>query len=229
VVEYIGALAIPEMLGLGADLKILVNNDLASHQLALFKLLGVAKDRLLRWDPAIPFRAKRLWAPTRLTRAHSWFDPLLPHWYRQRFAAHTSSEPPRRKLYLSRSAVTRRRVGNEAEVIGTLEPLGYECVHAESLSVREQVALFSQASHIVGSSGGALTNMLFAPAGTRVTVLVSRQLVQGGSGVAFDSLARVCGHEVHVEPCEAARLAPNERPIDADITVDCAKLAQSLS
>jgi capsular polysaccharide biosynthesis protein len=229
VVEYIGALAIPETLGLGADLKILVNNDLAPHQLALFELLGVSKDRLLRWDPAMPFRVKRLWAPTRLTRAHSWFDPLLPHWYRQRFAALTSSERPRRKLYLSRSAATRRRVGNEAEVIGTLEPLGYECVHAESLSVREQVALFSQASHIVGSSGGALTNMLFSPAGTRVTVLVSRQLIQGGSEVAFDSLARVCGHEVHVEPCEAARLAPNERPIDADIAVDCAKLAQSLS
>lgn len=229
LVEYTSALAISETLNLGTDLKILVNANLAPHQLELFDVLGVSQSRLVKWEPARPVRVAQLWMPTRLTAGGNWFDPLLPHWYRQKMVGLLAGAPPSRKLYLSRSASTQRRVENEAEVISALQPLGFECIRPETMSLRAQVALFSQASHIVGPSGGAMTNMLFAPAGTRVTILLSRQLIEGGSDVSFDALAQACAHEASIEPCDPSRLVPGQRSVDADIVVDCARLVAALS
>jgi capsular polysaccharide biosynthesis protein len=140
-----------------------------------------------------------------------------------------SAGPPHRKLYLSRSATSRRRIQNEAEVLEVLTPVGFECVRPETLSVREQIALFSQASHIVGPSGAAMTNMLFAPAGAHVVVLLTRHLVNGGGDAYFDALAQSCNHKARIEACEPVRLTPGKRAIDADVVVDIAKLLEALS
>jgi tetratricopeptide (TPR) repeat protein len=229
LVEYMGALAVPETLGMGEGLRLLVNADLAPHQVEWLELLGIPEERLLRWDPAQPVRVGSLWLPSRLAAGGRWFDPLLPRWYRQRFAPAMSSRAPTRKLYLSRRGAGRRRVDNEAEVLAALGPLGFECVHPETLSLREQVRLFSEASHIVGPTGAAFTNMLFAPPGAQVVVLQNRHLVDGGGDRYFDALAHACGHLGGVLPCSPSRLLPGERAIDADVHVDVLALTTFIS
>ncbi len=229
LIEYTSSLAIAESLGLGANHKILVNANLAPHQLELFDLLGISAERLLPCDSEAPVRVDNLLMPTRLTTGGRWFDPLLSAWYRQRLGSLMVNDAPRRKLYLARSSTTRRRVENEADVIQALEPLGFECVRPESLSMGEQVALFSQASHIVAPSGGALANMVFAPAGAKITVLLARHLIDGGSDVAFEALAKACGHMAIVESCESSHLPSGVRSADADIFVDCKPLVAALS
>lgn len=228
LVEYVGALAVPETLGLGAEARLLVPSPLPKHLKELFALLDIDEQRLLPWDPSQPVGVDQLWLPSRLAAGGRWFDPLLPHWYRRRLAAHMDRTGPRRRLYLSRAGTSSRRVQNEDALLAALEPLGFEPVRPETLSVRDQVSLFSQACCIVGASGAALTNVLFAPPGAEVIVLQNQHLLEGGGDLKFDALAAACGHTATTIGCVPVRVGPGERAIDADLTVDCDALLSIL-
>ena len=78
---------------------------------------------------------------------------------------------PGRRLYIERPAHEQRSLANAAEVRALLEAAGYETVHPAALPFDGQVRLFSQASHIIGTLGAGLTNILFAPAACRVTMI----------------------------------------------------------
>lgn len=71
-----------------------------------------------------------------------------------------------RRLYVSRSLASVRRVSNAAEVEALLTSYDFEVVHAEKLNVQEQVTLFSQAGVIAGPHGAGLTNMIFSQGAT---------------------------------------------------------------
>jgi capsular polysaccharide biosynthesis protein len=228
-VEYIGALAVPETMGCGADVRLLVPNPVPAHVAELFELLGIDKSRLLPWSPESPVVVETLWLPTRLAAGGRWFDPLLPHWYRSRLAPHLSRAAPQRRVYVSRARTGRRRVANEEAVMSALKPMGFELIHPETMSVREQVRLFSEAQCIIGSSGAALTNMLFAQPGAHVVVLQNKHLVAGRGDLYFDRLAVACGHTTQTLACTPVRLGPGERAIDADLHVECSELIAALS
>lgn len=229
VVDHFGALAVAETLGLDDDVPILLNDDLAAHQHEWLDLLGVSPERLRRWPRSQPVRLDRLFVPSRLAAGGRWFDPLLPSWYRRRVQTHLRGGTPARKLYLSRSGTQRRRIDNEAALEAALARAGFETVRPETLSVREQVQLFSQASHVVGSSGAALTNVMFCAPGARVVVLQNRHLVAGGGDLYFDALATACGHRASTLACSPVRLQPGQRAIDADLQVDVAALLDTLA
>ena len=78
---------------------------------------------------------------------------------------------PSRKLFVDRCAPDQRLLSNALAVRQLVEARGYEIVHPSGLSFAEQVILFSQASHIAGPLGAGLSNMLFAPASCRVTMI----------------------------------------------------------
>jgi capsular polysaccharide biosynthesis protein len=227
LVEYLPGLAIAETLGVAAEARLLVPADAAPHLRQMLQLLGVAPERLLPVERHQVVRFAKLYIPTRLPAGGRWIDRLLPHWYRERLSPFlVAPSEAHRKLYLSREGTTRRRIQNEAEVVARLEAAGFESVRPETLSVAEQVRLFSQASHIVGSSGAALTNMLFSPPGAQVVILQNRQLVQGGGDLYFDALAAACGHAASTLECTPAHLSPGVRSIDADLVADLDQLAE---
>ena len=93
-----------------------------------------------------------------------------------------------RRLYIERPAHEQRSLSNVAEARAVLEAAGYETVHPASMPFDDQVRLFSQASHIVGTLGAGLTNSLFAPAACRVTMIDP-----GLADYFFWDLAAVCG------------------------------------
>jgi capsular polysaccharide biosynthesis protein len=64
---------------------------------------------------------------------------------------------------------------NEAELRSQLEADGYAVVVPGALGVMEQIALFRDASLIVGQHGAALTNLLFAPRGDEGPIVVELQ------------------------------------------------------
>ena len=78
---------------------------------------------------------------------------------------------PVRRLYVERPAQEQRSLANGAEARAVLEAAGYETVHPATLPFDDQVRLFSQASHVVGTLGAGLTNILFAPPACRVTMI----------------------------------------------------------
>jgi hypothetical protein len=76
--------------------------------------------------------------------------------------ARAENEPRVRNVYISRAdAGGRREVINEAELIASLQPMGFEIVTLSGKSVREQVQLFASARIVVGAHGAGLTNILF--------------------------------------------------------------------
>lgn len=75
---------------------------------------------------------------------------------------------PARRIYLSRAGVKKRHILNEDAVLAALAPWDFEVVAPETMSHRDQVAMFGEAALIVGPSGAAFTNLVFATPGAKV-------------------------------------------------------------
>lgn len=91
-----------------------------------------------------------------------------------------------KKIYISRRTkvrqasnnigtdyTTRRYLVCESDLVALLKRHGYVEIFTELMTMTEKIQLFSQATDIIGCIGGGLVNLLFAPAQTRVTVIVS--------------------------------------------------------
>lgn len=226
-VEHLGTLAIAEALGLPSDMPLVVNHDLAPFQREQFEMLGIPEERLIRVAPDAPLRFELLWVASRPTHGGHWIDPLVPAWFRRRLGL--PDRPGRRKLYLSRAGTDRRRVANEAALVERLAARGFEIVRPEILSVREQVALFAEASHIVAPTGAALTNMVYAPAGSQVVAIYHRAFVAMDGALYFDALAAASGHRFASVLADAVVGHASGRTIDADIEVDIAAVEAALA
>ena len=79
-----------------------------------------------------------------------------------------STQPPFRRLYISRKKIGRRAIVNENELTAILSKHHFQVVDCEELSVAEQAVLFSEAAIILGSHGSAFTNLVFCTAATIV-------------------------------------------------------------
>lgn len=98
--------------------------------------------------------------------------------------------PPRRLLYISRKAGT-RRFDNEAELEAALEGAGFEILTCEDIPLLEQIALFGAAAVVVAPHGAGLTNLVWCPSGTRVLELFSPRYMND----CYAWLAASCGLE----------------------------------
>lgn len=78
------------------------------------------------------------------------------------------------KIYLRRNSGV-RNVINSGELEHILFSYGYVVVEPEKLNFLQQIQLFSHAKSIVGSSGAALANLIFASPTTNVVILISKQ------------------------------------------------------
>jgi capsular polysaccharide biosynthesis protein len=120
-------------------------------------------------------------------------DPEVCVWLRDRFriALNLSVSGLRRKIIISRSLATSRRILNEQELVRTLECDGFELHCLERMTFEEQARLFSSASHIVAAHGSGLTNLLFAN-DVRVCELFSK-----GHGVRSEyfQISAALGHQ----------------------------------
>lgn len=75
------------------------------------------------------------------------------------------------RIYVSRLGSLKRVLVNEAELEASLAARGFVVVKPETLSVRQQVALFHHADVIVAPAGAALANVLFCRPGAKVIEL----------------------------------------------------------
>ena len=63
---------------------------------------------------------------------------------------------------------------NASELEQILINRGYVIVEPEKLTFLQQAMLFSKAKEIVGSSGAALANLIFAPSNASVQILIGK-------------------------------------------------------
>lgn len=170
LLEGLGRLAVLERAGL-AELPLVVPERLRPFQAASLDLLGIAAERRIPFTREHVAPETLVWASAPGHTGH--LQPWAAAWLRERLAAAAGAGPRRdRRLYVSRNAMSRatarRQVANEHEVLAALEPLGFELVVPERLTLAEQVRLFAEAAVIAGPHGAAHTSAVFAQHATVV-------------------------------------------------------------
>jgi capsular polysaccharide biosynthesis protein len=80
-------------------------------------------------------------------------------------------QAPWQKIYVSRAGSPNRVLANEAEVAARAEAAGFTRIQPASLSVSEQIRVFTEASHIIAPHGAGLANIVFCQPGTALCEL----------------------------------------------------------
>lgn len=114
---------------------------------------------------------------------------------RERLApAGRTTVAPRRRLFISRRAATRRRLQNEQGFWHLLASRGYERVVMEEYAFREQIALMGEAAAVVALHGAGLANILWAPEGLQVVEIADVTF----ANPQYYALAEALGHDYWV-------------------------------
>ena len=125
-------------------------------------------------------------------------NPLGVRWLRQSFLPGTAEGKGHRRIFVSRRGTT-RDLTNWAEVERVLSAEGWEVMDPGKLSFREQIETFRQARIVAGIHGAGMSNLLWAPAGTRVIELMPDTFRNG----CYEAISRVIGHRHEVLLCPA--------------------------
>jgi hypothetical protein len=204
------------------DARFIVPPHPRPFQLDSLALLGISRPQLR------PFRGHELWdletlyfaPPTTSAGSNS---PAASQWLRDLAWSAYGLQPARTKrIYISRRRAAYRRIVNEAEVEAVLREWGFETYLFEDMTFQEQVSLMAQAEAVVSASGAALTNLLFAPPGAKVFVMVEPVQIS----VYFWSMAEALGHEYWYAVGETVPGPPP--PHDQDVRFPPAKVTRTL-
>jgi capsular polysaccharide biosynthesis protein len=103
-----------------------------------------------------------------------------------------------KRVFLARKGVLRQY--NQAEVVTLLESYGFVCVYMEDQDIAHQVAIMANAECIIGPTGAAWTNILFASAGTRALCWMAEEW---GQLSCFSNLAAIVGVSMDYLPYRA--------------------------
>ena len=135
-----------------------------------------------------------------------------------------AADRPARRMYISRSGTSRRRIANEADVMDVFGQFDFEVVRFEHLSFDEQVRIATQCSVLAGNHGAGLVNMLFMPVGA--SVLELRRTGDRYSNCFFN-LASTSGLRYYYQTCDP--VLPDSDPHFGDIVVDTDQLRRTLT
>ena len=153
----------------------LVDASLPFQQETL-KTLGISLSKTLAPARYPHIQARSLLLPS-FPASISWMPPWSLNFLRQTFLPAPPTPSRRRRLYISRSKASVRRLINEAALLPILAAFGFETLHLETLTVAEQAQAFAEAEAVVGVHGSGLTNLVFCPPGIPVIELFSPQYV----------------------------------------------------
>lgn len=159
----------------------LVPNTALSFQKETLELLGIPAEKIINGMDHPHIQAERL-IVTSHPRTTTYYVPrYLTDFLNQAFTSlelpfdETIGEHP--YLYISRGDAPKRKVTNEAEVISTLEGMGFTSFALSNYSLKQAIQLFKNAEMVVAPHGAGLTNLLFCQSGTRVLELFSDKFV----------------------------------------------------
>ena len=170
------------------------------------QMLGIDPDTFRTFDVTRPLKVEQL---TVLETDR--FRPELLQPVRDALCT-SSSEAPKRKIYISRAKASRRQLVNEKDIWTRLEKKGFEKVFMEELDFATQVGLMQQAAVVVAPHGAGLTNMMFCPVGTHVVEIADLSFPNPN----FYALASAMGH--HYWILEAEGLG-DVHPLEKDLRI----------
>ena len=126
-----------------------------------------------------------------------------------------AAEKTPRFVYLRRDSSTRRFV-NQDEVEQVFRARGFQIVVPSSMSVQQQIELFSRAKVIAGPTGAAIANLVFAPRGCQILVLAA--INRHWPFHYWLNMAHAAGH--HLQYLFGQAAGPSPHPAHPDLYFD---------
>lgn len=141
------------------------------HLLEYFDLLGLDRQLLTKHDRNVIYHLEHAIIPS-MQNSKLHLDQETLQFYAQ-LRGQFGHPSPHEKIYISRLNYSRkgsstRILLNEELLIEALEKEGFKIIFPETLSIKEQIKVFSSARFVVGPSGSALFNMVFCYPGTKL-------------------------------------------------------------
>lgn len=160
-----------------AERRLLLPRELTGWMLSSLRDIGLTEDRVHWYTAFEDLMLSNAWVASPAEFASPTGVEGLRRRLMQAAGLDPLAMPPGdRLIYLARRGETRRPMVEAETVIDLAESLGFEIVAAESLSLLDQVRLFAKARGIAGPPGAAFTNLMWAPAGTRVLTIFKQDI-----------------------------------------------------
>ena len=180
------------------------------------ELMGLSSENIIDASTYDAISTPQLIVPSIATSPTPWGC----HFIREKMLPKLDAKPGKR-LYISRSDASRRRITNEGEVCALLGRYGFERVTLSNRTFKEQAELFHSAEIIVGPHGAGFSHLVFCDPGTPVIEFFH----PGYVNVCYWTLANIMGHPYAYLLGEGERYPDHFDPhIDPDITLDLKKL-----
>lgn len=157
--DVLGRLELFDRVGVPEDVPLLVSAALAAQPYFRAALRRSSRLRARRWLVQPPDEA--------VGADEVWFGKAMPHSRRTLSAAADLLEAPaadpaaQRRVLLVRAAARGRHLSNASAVEHLCRDRGFEVVDADTLGLSEQMTIFGQARHVVGTHGAGLVNLLW--------------------------------------------------------------------
>ncbi|MCE2571537.1 glycosyltransferase family 61 protein [Motilimonas eburnea] len=97
-----------------------------------------------------------------------------------------------KRIFLARKPVLRQY--NQKDVFSFLCKYGFEEVYMEDLTIEQQISYIANAEYIVGPTGAAWTNVIFAKKGTKALCWMAKEI---GDFPCYSQLAKIVGVELN--------------------------------
>lgn len=233
--------------------KVLVDSRSYPSMLEALFLLGVTKDQLIKVDAmSLNTFPQGLWVspvanivfqrPNAISSdalhqlaepQHAIFHPEALIATRNTFLAllarHDCADAPE-KIFIKRFSGRQyhsRAVVNESVIQKKLESEGFVSIDPSTLSFADQVRVFSKAKYIVSASGAALLNMIWAPVGAKIIVLMNDAKVV--NYWYFSNIAYAVGHQLSYVLGKSVNTGNWNDINHADFLVDYQSVSQALN
>lgn len=153
------------------DVIYIVPGNLKDWQYQTLEMLGIRREQTIAFSHKERWELENLYFCPLINPKGGHLRPAL-EWIRnsayQHFGINPDATEPTERIFISRSLATGRKIVNEPEVEELLTRHGFKTYFLENLSLKDQISLFSRAEAVVAPHGAGLTNLTFAPLGTRV-------------------------------------------------------------
>jgi capsular polysaccharide biosynthesis protein len=118
---------------------------------------------------------KHLLVPSASNSKDGVITPHLAPWLRHFKGINKDQKEPHRKIVVLRPGAKTRRLTNSEELLLALK--GWETIVLETMTIREQIRTFAEATHIVAAHGAGLVNLLWCKPGTKVIEIQDRKMI----------------------------------------------------